>query len=76
VTAWHGIVVPAGTPKPIVDRLNREIVKVMAMPDVQERFRREGLDIMTDTPEQAAVRIRNETKLWAKVIKDAGIKAE
>jgi tripartite-type tricarboxylate transporter receptor subunit TctC len=76
VTAWHGIVVPAGTPKAIVDRLNREIVKVMAMPDVQERFRREGLDIMTDTPEQAAARIRSETKLWAKVIKDAGIKAE
>jgi tripartite-type tricarboxylate transporter receptor subunit TctC len=48
----------------------------MAMPDVQERFRREGLDIMTDTPEQAAARIRSETKLWAKVIKDAGIKAE
>ena len=77
VTAWHGIVVPRGTPKPIVDRLNREIVKVLQMPDVQEGFRREGLDIMADmTPEQAAARIRSETTLWAKVIKDAGIKAE
>ena len=76
VTAWHGIVVPSGTPRPIVERLNREIVKVMAMPDVQEGFKREGLDIMNETPEQAAAGIRNETVLWAKVIKNAGIKAE
>ena len=41
VTAWHGIVVPAGAPRPIVERLNREIVKVMAMPEVEEGFRRQ-----------------------------------
>ena len=77
VTAWHGLVVPRGTPKPIVDRLNRETVKALRMPDVQEGFRREGLDIMADvSPEQAAARIKSETALWAKVIKDAGIKAE
>jgi len=76
VTAWHGIVVPAGTPKPVVDRLNREIVKVMAMPEVQEGFRREGLDIMLETPAQMSARVKQETVLWSKVIKDAGIKAE
>ncbi|HYC46981.1 MAG TPA: tripartite tricarboxylate transporter substrate binding protein [Burkholderiales bacterium] len=77
VTAWHGIVVPAGTPKSVVDRLNKEIVKVLHMSDVQEGFRRTGLDIMADvTPQQAAARIRSETVLWAKVIKNAGIKAE
>ena len=77
VTAWHGLVVPRGTPKPIVERLSRETVKALRMPDVQEGFRREGLDLMADvTPEQAAARIKSETVLWAKVIKDAGIKAE
>jgi tripartite-type tricarboxylate transporter receptor subunit TctC len=77
VTAWHGIVVPRGTPKSVVDRLHGEILKVLQMPDVQEGFRREGLDIMADvTPEQAAARIGSETALWAKVIRDAGIKAE
>ena len=60
-----------------MERLNKEIVKALQMPDVQEGFRREGLDIMADvTPEQAAARIKSETALWAKVIKDAGIKAE
>jgi tripartite-type tricarboxylate transporter receptor subunit TctC len=76
VTAWHGIVVPAKTPKPVVERLTREIVKVMAMPDVQEGFRREGLDIMNETPAQMSARIKSETVLWSKIIKDAGIKAE
>ena len=76
VTAWHGVVAPAGTPRAIVDRLSREIVKVLSMPDVQEGFKREGLDIMLETPEQASAHIKKETALWAKVIKDAGIKAE
>jgi tripartite-type tricarboxylate transporter receptor subunit TctC len=76
VTAWHGVVAPSGTSKPIVERLNREIVKVLSMPDVQEGFRREGLDIMLETPAQLTARINQETALWAKVIKDAGIKAE
>ena len=76
VTAWHGVVSPTGTPRMVVDRLNRELVKVLTMPDVQQGFRREGLDIMSDTPEQAATRIRQETALWAKVIKAAGIKGE
>ena len=76
VTAWHGIVVPAGTPRPIVERLNREIVKVMASPEVEEGFRRQGLDVMRETPAQMTARVKSETALWSKIIKDAGIKAE
>ncbi len=76
VTAWHGVVAPAGTPRPIVERLRRELVKVLAMPDVQEAFKREGLEISADTPAEFSARIKSETGLWAKVIKDAGIKAE
>jgi tripartite-type tricarboxylate transporter receptor subunit TctC len=76
VTAWHGVVAPAQTPKVIVDRLRRELLKILSMPDVQDTFKREGLEITPDTPEQFAARIRNETTLWSKVIKDAGIKAE
>jgi len=76
VTAWHAVVAPTGTPPEVVNRLTRELQKVLAMPEVQESFRREGLDIASDTPEQVSARIRSETALWAKVIKAAGIRAE
>ena len=76
VTAWHGVVAPVRTPAAIVDRLRRELTKILAMSDVQEAFKRDGLEITPDTPAQFVARIRDETVLWAKVIKDAGIKAE
>lgn len=76
VTAWHGVFAPARTPKAVVDRLHLELLKVLSMPDVKEAFKREGLDITPDTPEELAARIRSETIVWSKVIKDAGIKAE
>ncbi len=76
MTAWHGVVAPVRTPVAIVDRLRRELVKILAMSDVQEACKRDGLEITPDTPAQFAARIRDETVLWAKVIKDAGIKAE
>jgi tripartite-type tricarboxylate transporter receptor subunit TctC len=76
VTAWHGVVAPAGTPGAIVDRLRREILKVLSMQDVQDAFKREGLELASDTPAEFAARIKSETVLWSKVIRDAGIKAE
>ena len=77
VTAWQGIVAPRGIPKPIVDRLSRDTVKVLQIPEVQEGFRREGLEIMTGvTAEQAAAQIRDESLMWTKIIKNAGIKGE
>ena len=59
-----------------MERLNREIVKVMGSPEVEEGFRRQGLDVMHETPAQMTARIKSETALWSKIIKDAGIKAE
>ena len=76
VRAWHGILAPAGTPEPILGRLNRELVRVMSMPDVQRALKREGLEQAIGTPQDFAAYIKRETALWAKVIKDAGIQAE
>ena len=72
----QGILVPAGTPKAIIELLHREIVKVMALPDVQERMAVLGFEPVASTPEEFAARIKVEIPKWAKVIRDANIKAD
>src|SRR5262245_11999633 len=72
----QGILVPAGTPKAIIDLLHGEIVKVMELPDVKERMAVLGFEPVADTPEEFAARIKFEIPKWAKVIRDANIKAE
>ena len=67
---------PGGTPPEIVERLNREIVKVVAMPDVRARLLALGFEPIGSTPKQFAERIRSEIDKWAKVIRAAGIKAQ
>ena len=69
----QGILVPAGTPKEIVDLLNREIVKAMALPDVKEKCAQLGFDPVANTPDQFAAYIKKEVEKWGKVIKDANI---
>jgi tripartite-type tricarboxylate transporter receptor subunit TctC len=73
---WHGVVVPAGTPGAIVARLNREIVAILHLPDVVERFSSQGAEALGSTPEEFAAYIRSETLKWAKVVRDSGAKAE
>ncbi|HEX2828905.1 MAG TPA: tripartite tricarboxylate transporter substrate binding protein [Burkholderiales bacterium] len=73
---WYGIVVPAKTSRPIVDRLNKEFVAVLNMPDVKEVLFRQGLDAHPSTPEQFGKYIQAETVKWAKVIKASGAKPE
>ncbi len=69
----QGIFVPAGTPKEIVDLLNREIVKVMALPDVKEKCAQLGFDVVANSPQEFATYIKADVEKWAKVIKDAKI---
>jgi tripartite-type tricarboxylate transporter receptor subunit TctC len=71
-----GIVVPVGTPSEIVDLLHREIVKIVALPDVQEKLATLGFISIADTPAEFAARLKSEFAKWAKVVKDAGIKAD
>ncbi len=70
----QGILVPAGTPKAIIDLLQREIVQAMALPDVKERMATLGFDTVANTPEEFAARIKLEIPKWAKVIRDGNIK--
>jgi len=75
-TAWYCIVVPAGTPKPIIARLNAELVKILKSPDIRARLVSEGADVETSTPEELAEFIRAEIPKWAKAIKDSGTKID
>ncbi len=71
---WFGLLAPAGTPADIVEKLHRETVKVLAMPDVRRQFDEQGLEPVGNTPAELAAIIKSETPQWAKVIKEAGIK--
>jgi len=76
IVGWNGLFVPAGTPQPIVNRLNAEVVKALALPDVKDRLATLGADAVGDTPQHFAVFIKAEIPKWAKVVKDAGLKIE
>jgi tripartite-type tricarboxylate transporter receptor subunit TctC len=72
---WFGFLAPAGTPQPILDKVYQDTVKVLAMPDVRKRFEDNGLDVIGGSPAEFTAVIKTEIPYWAKVIKEAGIKA-
>jgi tripartite-type tricarboxylate transporter receptor subunit TctC len=75
VTSWFGLLAPAGTPAPVVAKLAPEAFRIVSSDDMREKFGKIGLDVVTDAPEAFATIIRTDIAKWAKVIKDAGIKA-
>ena len=72
---WQGLVVPAGTPRAIIAVLHREIVKIMALPDIRERLAVLGFEPVASTPEEFAEHAKVEFEKWAKVIRASNIKA-
>ena len=72
----QGMFAPAGTPAALVNRLSREIVKVLNRPDVKERHFNTGVETVGSTPEELAAKIKSEMAKWGKVIKDAGIRVD
>jgi tripartite-type tricarboxylate transporter receptor subunit TctC len=76
VTSWQGLFVPAGTPKPIVDKLHEEVMKILQTAEFQERLKGLGMQGSTMTSAQVTEFQKNEVEKWAQVIKAAGIKLE
>lgn len=76
VRDWQGILAPHGTPKPIVDKLAGEMRRILMDPANQARFATLGLEIIASTPQEFRAAIESEIKRWAKVVKEANIKAE
>ena len=74
--AWYAILTPAGTPAPVVTRLNAVIGEAMAAPEVVEKWNSLGMELVRATPAEAAAYVDAEAAKWAKVVKDANIKAE
>jgi tripartite-type tricarboxylate transporter receptor subunit TctC len=73
---WNGIFAPAGTPKPIIDRLYKEIVAIVRSPEFGQNLFAEGAIAVGNTPAEFAAVIRADMQKWAVVVKEAGIKAE
>lgn len=73
---WHSVMVPVKTPKPIVAKLSKELMRIIKQPDVQERFASVGLDAVGSTPEELAALIKNETAMYAKLVKEIGLKPQ
>jgi len=76
VTTWYGILAPAGTPRPIVSRLNAELVKIMHTPDVKERLASMATDPLTSTPEEFAAYLKQEIAKWGDVVRKSNLKAD
>jgi tripartite-type tricarboxylate transporter receptor subunit TctC len=76
VNAWVGLMVPAGTPDPVVQRLNREIASIINSPEIKTRLSNDGSEVVASSPEAFASHIRRELVKWGTVIRNAGIKAE
>jgi tripartite-type tricarboxylate transporter receptor subunit TctC len=71
--SWYGVLAPAATPRPIVQKLNSEIVRIARTPDVRERLAADGADPVGSSPEEFAAYIKRELARWARVIEQARI---
>jgi tripartite-type tricarboxylate transporter receptor subunit TctC len=74
--AWHGIMAPAGTPAPIIRRLNTEIVKALKEPDTAKLIEAQAIQIVGSTPEEFAAFIKRDVVLWRDVAKQAKIEIQ
>ena len=75
-TTWFAMFAPAGTPKPVVERLNAEVLRVFRLPEVAERLKTLGLEAVLSSPEELAAYQASEIAKWTKVVKDSGARAE
>lgn len=73
---WYGVLGPAGMPKPIVTRLNREVVKIVRTPEFKQKMIEQGAEAVGNTPEEFAKIIKSDLAKWTKLVNDAGIKTE
>jgi tripartite-type tricarboxylate transporter receptor subunit TctC len=76
VTIWYGLLAPAGTPPAIIRKLHLETVKALAAPELRVKLVELGLEPIGNSPEEFAAIIKSEIPIWAKVIKESGIKPD
>ena len=76
IGSWQGVFAPAGTPAPIVRRLNAEIVKILRLPEINDRLAGLGAEIVADSPEEFAALVKAEVVKWSEVVKKSGAKVD
>ena len=76
VTQWHGLIAPKGLPKPILERINGDLNKIVQSKEMQEKLAGDGVTAAGGTPEQFAALIKNEIGVWQNVVRKAGVKSE
>lgn len=73
---WYGLLTPAGVPREIAERLNREMIKVLEQPEARAKLDNIGATIIANSPQEFAANVQSELSTWIKIIKETGIKAE
>jgi tripartite-type tricarboxylate transporter receptor subunit TctC len=76
VSVWFGVLTVAGTPRDVVQRLNTEMARILNSSEVKDRFGKMGVEVVAGTPEHFSAFLNSEVDRWAKVVRDAGIKAD
>jgi tripartite-type tricarboxylate transporter receptor subunit TctC len=76
VTTWYGLLAPAATPRPIITRLNAEVVRVMNAPELKERLAAIAAEPRTSSPDEFSVYLKQEISKWGEVVRKAGLKAD
>jgi tripartite-type tricarboxylate transporter receptor subunit TctC len=76
VAGWYGVLAPAATPPAIVDKLNREIVRIVHLPEVAEKMESDGSEPVGSTPQQFAAHIKAEVEKWRDLIQKIGIRTD
>jgi tripartite-type tricarboxylate transporter receptor subunit TctC len=76
VNVWFGMQLPAGTPKPVVDKINRDMVAFLREPETVKRFRDQGVEVMASTPAEFGQLVQSEVVKWTQLIRDANIRIE
>ncbi|HEY9319382.1 MAG TPA: tripartite tricarboxylate transporter substrate binding protein [Achromobacter sp.] len=74
--AWQGVVAPAGTPAPVIKRLNTEILRALQSPEMQKQLKAQGAQALGSTPQEYGAYIQSEIKRWGEVVKDANVKLD
>lgn len=75
-SSWHGLLAPAGTPQPIINKLYTELARILRMPDVEERLAAQGVDVVAGSPAELATFIRHDVEKYSKLLKKANITLE
>ena len=76
IALWYGVAAPGGTPAPIVQRINAELIKILSTPDIRKSLTEQGADVQGGTPEEFVAFMRHESARWGTVVKRAGVKLE